>query len=173
MRSPFPGMDPWLELHWRDVHSRLIIRMNRAITRAGAGTTRPCAKVWTFSSTPASTYCLAERGPEGSRRLQPTDGSVREQRVAERRLKARFYSRWPQPLSDCNPIYRSKGIDRVLTNGISGVAPRRGSNGTSIRWLKPTATFAASLREAISGRRLTQNTQAPGREWPIAAKPQR
>jgi len=25
MRSPFPGMDPWLELHWRDVHARLII----------------------------------------------------------------------------------------------------------------------------------------------------
>src|SRR5437899_5200475 len=25
MRSPFPGMDPWMELHWRDVHARLII----------------------------------------------------------------------------------------------------------------------------------------------------
>lgn len=25
MKSPFPGMDPWLELHWRDVHARLII----------------------------------------------------------------------------------------------------------------------------------------------------
>jgi hypothetical protein len=25
MRSPFPGMDPWLEFHWRDVHPRLII----------------------------------------------------------------------------------------------------------------------------------------------------
>jgi len=25
MRSPFPGMDPWLELSWRDVHARLII----------------------------------------------------------------------------------------------------------------------------------------------------
>src|SRR5438552_18311412 len=25
MRSPFPGMDPWLELRWRDVHARLII----------------------------------------------------------------------------------------------------------------------------------------------------
>lgn len=24
MRSPFPGMDPYLELHWRDVHHRLI-----------------------------------------------------------------------------------------------------------------------------------------------------
>jgi len=25
MRSPFPGMDPWLELFWRDVHASLII----------------------------------------------------------------------------------------------------------------------------------------------------
>jgi Protein of unknown function (DUF4058) len=25
MNSPFPGMDPYLEQHWRDVHSRLII----------------------------------------------------------------------------------------------------------------------------------------------------
>lgn len=24
MHSPFPGMDPWLELHWRGVHARLI-----------------------------------------------------------------------------------------------------------------------------------------------------
>jgi hypothetical protein len=25
MASPFPGMDPWLELHWRDEHASLII----------------------------------------------------------------------------------------------------------------------------------------------------
>ena len=25
MRSPFPGMDPWLEQRWRDVHARLIV----------------------------------------------------------------------------------------------------------------------------------------------------
>src|ERR1700752_425913 len=25
MPSPFPGMDPYLEAHWRDVHARLII----------------------------------------------------------------------------------------------------------------------------------------------------
>lgn len=24
MKSPFPGMDPYLELHWRDVHQRLV-----------------------------------------------------------------------------------------------------------------------------------------------------
>jgi hypothetical protein len=23
MKSPFPGMDPYLELHWRDVHHSL------------------------------------------------------------------------------------------------------------------------------------------------------
>src|SRR5437868_1785260 len=25
MKSPFPGMDPYLEQHWRDVHASLII----------------------------------------------------------------------------------------------------------------------------------------------------
>src|SRR5271165_7441130 len=25
MVSPFPGMDPYLEAHWRDVHARLIV----------------------------------------------------------------------------------------------------------------------------------------------------
>src|SRR5713101_4875550 len=25
MKSPFPGMDPYLERHWRDVHARLIL----------------------------------------------------------------------------------------------------------------------------------------------------
>src|SRR5947209_7078903 len=25
MRSPFPGMDPWLEFYWRDVHASMII----------------------------------------------------------------------------------------------------------------------------------------------------
>src|SRR2546429_7905477 len=25
MPSPFPGMDPYLEAHWRDIHARLII----------------------------------------------------------------------------------------------------------------------------------------------------
>src|ERR1700740_1853795 len=25
MKSPFPGMDPYLEAHWRDVHASLII----------------------------------------------------------------------------------------------------------------------------------------------------
>src|SRR5437667_8246514 len=33
MRSPFPGMDPWLELHWRDVHARLIIYIANQLQR--------------------------------------------------------------------------------------------------------------------------------------------
>lgn len=31
MPSPFPGMDPYLESHWRDVHSRLIVYLADAI----------------------------------------------------------------------------------------------------------------------------------------------
>src|SRR4051812_22086979 len=31
MASPFPGMDPYLESHWRDVHASLIIYIRDAI----------------------------------------------------------------------------------------------------------------------------------------------
>src|SRR6266536_1588516 len=31
MASPFPGMDPYLEAHWRDVHARLIIYARDAL----------------------------------------------------------------------------------------------------------------------------------------------
>ena len=31
MRSPFPGMDPYLEMHWRDVHARLVHNACNAI----------------------------------------------------------------------------------------------------------------------------------------------
>lgn len=33
MRSPFPGMDPWLELRWRDVQASLIIYIRDQIQR--------------------------------------------------------------------------------------------------------------------------------------------
>jgi hypothetical protein len=33
MRSPFPGMDPWLEFHWRDVHASLIIYIRNQLQR--------------------------------------------------------------------------------------------------------------------------------------------
>lgn len=33
MSSPFPGMDPWLESHWRDVHSSLVIYARDALQR--------------------------------------------------------------------------------------------------------------------------------------------
>src|SRR6185503_14836968 len=34
MPSPFPGMDPYLEAHWRDVHARLIIYASDALQGA-------------------------------------------------------------------------------------------------------------------------------------------
>lgn len=33
MKSPFPGMDPFLELRWRDVHSSLVIYARDAVNR--------------------------------------------------------------------------------------------------------------------------------------------
>jgi hypothetical protein len=33
MKSPFPGMDPWLEAHWGDVHARLIVEASNQLQR--------------------------------------------------------------------------------------------------------------------------------------------
>src|SRR5687767_183107 len=33
LRSPFPGMDPWLEEHWGDVHHTIIQHARRLIGR--------------------------------------------------------------------------------------------------------------------------------------------
>ncbi len=32
-RSPFPGMDPWMELRWRDVHASMIIYIRNQLQR--------------------------------------------------------------------------------------------------------------------------------------------
>jgi ribosomal protein S6 len=37
MASPFPGMDPYLERHWRDVHARLVVYASGAIQRQLGG----------------------------------------------------------------------------------------------------------------------------------------
>ena len=33
MKSPFPGMDPYLERHWRDVHAELISLARTALNK--------------------------------------------------------------------------------------------------------------------------------------------
>lgn len=40
MPSPFPGMDPYLEAHWRDVHARLIIYASDALQAVLPGSLR-------------------------------------------------------------------------------------------------------------------------------------
>src|SRR5277367_2533562 len=40
MPSPFPGMDPYLEVHWRDVHARLIIYASDALQGVLPGSLR-------------------------------------------------------------------------------------------------------------------------------------
>ena len=40
MPSPFPGMDPYLEAHWRDVHARLIIYASDALQGVLPGSLR-------------------------------------------------------------------------------------------------------------------------------------
>src|SRR5882672_3901382 len=40
MASPFPGMDPYLEAHWRDVHASLIIYARDALQGVLPGSLR-------------------------------------------------------------------------------------------------------------------------------------
>src|SRR5438552_10521608 len=40
MPSPFPGMDPYLEAHWRDIHAGLVIYTRDALQGALPGALR-------------------------------------------------------------------------------------------------------------------------------------
>ena len=40
MPSPFPGMDPYLEAHWRDVHAGLVIYARDALQGVLPGSLR-------------------------------------------------------------------------------------------------------------------------------------
>ena len=40
MRSPFPGMDPYLEMHWQDVHHSLVGHARDALQRQLTGPLR-------------------------------------------------------------------------------------------------------------------------------------
>lgn len=40
MKSPFPGMDPYLERHWPDVHSRLVHDAANSLQRQLGGPLR-------------------------------------------------------------------------------------------------------------------------------------
>jgi hypothetical protein len=40
MKSPFPGMDPYLEQHWRDIHARLVVYSCGALQRQLGGSLR-------------------------------------------------------------------------------------------------------------------------------------
>src|SRR4051812_46855323 len=40
MKSPFPGMDPCLERHWRDVHGTLIVHARAELNRRLGGNLR-------------------------------------------------------------------------------------------------------------------------------------
>ncbi len=44
MASPFPGMDPYLEAHWRDVHARLIIYASDALQVLLPGSLRAASR---------------------------------------------------------------------------------------------------------------------------------
>src|SRR6185503_4565345 len=53
MPSPFPGMDPYLEAHWRDVHASLIIYARDALQPALPGWLRVRAEERVLLETPA------------------------------------------------------------------------------------------------------------------------
>src|SRR5438132_6084887 len=52
MPSPFPGMDPYLEAHWRDVHASLIIYARDALQGVLPGSLRARAEERVLLGTP-------------------------------------------------------------------------------------------------------------------------
>src|ERR1700730_9352383 len=52
MASPFPGMDPYLEAHWRDVHASLIIYARDALQSVLPGSLRARVEEQVLLETP-------------------------------------------------------------------------------------------------------------------------
>src|SRR5436309_10794514 len=52
MPSPFPGMDPYLEAHWRDVHASLVIYARDALQGVLPGALRARAEESVLLETP-------------------------------------------------------------------------------------------------------------------------
>src|SRR5437879_4179383 len=64
MPSPFPGMDPYLDAHWRDVHARLIIYASDALQRVLPGSLRARVEESVFLETPKRDGELPRQGLE-------------------------------------------------------------------------------------------------------------
>lgn len=62
MPSPFPGMDPYLEAHWRDVHARLIIYACDALQGRLPGSLRVCVEERALLATLQGLVDLPRRG---------------------------------------------------------------------------------------------------------------
>ena len=100
MASPFPGMDPYLEYHWGDIHSGLVIYIREAVAKS-------CRAAWRSrrrtcgdgnrrrdSPIPYPRYAgrVVEYKPNGSLTSVPAGGVV----VAEPLLVRAFPSRSPR-----------------------------------------------------------------------------
>src|SRR5580658_2686956 len=72
MPSPFPGMDPYLERHWGDVHARLIIYASDQLNKALPSDLRARVEERVFVET-----------PEGHRPIIP------DIRIVKRRIPGR------------------------------------------------------------------------------------
>jgi hypothetical protein len=86
MPSPFPGMDPYLEDHWRDVHARLIIYMSDALQESLPSSLRARVEERVVLETPEGTaeeerypdVRVVEFRPEGARPRQANGTAVAE-----------------------------------------------------------------------------------------------
>src|SRR5262245_13051182 len=62
MPSPFPGMDPYLEAHWRDVHAGLIIYARDALQRVVPRSLRARVEESVHAATPKRHWDLPRQG---------------------------------------------------------------------------------------------------------------
>lgn len=104
MASPFPGMDPYLESHWRDVHASLIIYARDALPGVLPGSLRAGVEESVLLETPTgpgdhplfpdvrvveytSKRGLEERKEDRARLLDTAEPATEEKSAAKTKTK--------------------------------------------------------------------------------------
>lgn len=131
MKSPFPGMDPYLERHWRDVHGRLIVSSSTMLNRQIGGDLR--ARI-------DERLIIEEFGNE-MRSISP-DVVVVEHGLAGRRFSA------PAGMAIAEPLVIETTDEPVHERFIEIIDPARGGIVvTVIEFLSPTNKLPGDGRE--------------------------
>ncbi len=130
MKSPFPGMDPYLERHWRDVHGTLIVHCRAMLNRQIGGDLR--ARI--------DERLVIEHLWDEARSIYP-DVVVVEHGLVGQAVSA------PAGMTLAEPLVIEAADERAHERYIEIIDPRGGKVITVIEFLSPTNKLPGDGRD--------------------------